>query len=145
MNIDVSSARQVACAPGDVAAFITDPRNDPRWMVGVASSRTDGEAVEVGTRVHRELRAKGHTLPMTFEVTRLDAGGVAMRSLGEDDVHIATSVEGLDDGTTLVRMTVSGATRDGMLGHLLGRQIEKGVVSSLHNLVTVMEGAVRGG
>ncbi len=146
MKIDVSSARQLACAPGDVAAFVIDPRNDVRWLEGVVSSRADADPLAVGTHVHRELRAKGHTMPMTFEVTRADpATGVAMRSLGDDDVLFDTAIEGLDDGTALVRLTVSGATRDGMVGHVLGREIEKGVVASLTNLAAVLDAAIRGG
>lgn len=147
MNVDVSLVQRVDRPQDEVAAFATDPANDVRWLKGVVASQVEGGGpLAVGSRVHRELRAKGHTLPMTFAVTHLDlAEGVTMRSEGDDEVEFHTTFSALDDGGTLVGMHVSGHTRDGMIGYALGREIEKGVAASLRNLIDVLEGATRGG
>ena len=54
MSVDITARVHIAREPAAVAAYMTDPANDPRWIGGLREAELLGEPpVGVGSRVRR--------------------------------------------------------------------------------------------
>src|ERR1700756_4273590 len=83
MPIDVSARELIGANREEVAAYATDPLNDPEWIGGIRDARwlTD-PPLRVGSRVARVARFMGRRIEYVLEVVEHDPGRlVAMRSV----------------------------------------------------------------
>ena len=82
MAIDVRAVIDVARPREQVAAYLLDPGNDPRWIGGLRSARlvTD-PPVGVGSRVERVASFLGRRVEYVNEITELTGTRLAMRSV----------------------------------------------------------------
>ena len=82
MAIDVRAVIDVARPREQVAAYLRDPGNDPRWIGGLRSARlvTD-PPVGVGSRVERVASFLGRRVEYVNEITELTGTRLAMRSV----------------------------------------------------------------
>lgn len=75
MDVDVTTQTVVARPRAEVAAFVTDPRNAPRWYANIRSVEmlTD-PPVRVGSRMCFVAAFLGRTITYTYEVLELEPG-----------------------------------------------------------------------
>ena len=103
MAIDTRAVIAVARPREQVAAYLRDPGNDPRWIGGLRSARLVTEPpVGVGSQVERVARFLGRRVEYVNEITELTGTRLAMRSVrspfpmrvtyGFDDAGDATEV-----------------------------------------------------
>jgi hypothetical protein len=110
MSIDVTAEVHVRAGRDAVAAYMTDPANDPEWIGGVSTARLLGDPpLAEGSRVARVARFMGRRVEYVTEVERLERGRVVdMRAVeGPFPMRITYSFEDRDGGT-LVRNRVRG-------------------------------------
>lgn len=110
MGIDVSAQTQVARDRVAVAAYMTDPANDPAWIGGVRQARLLGEPpLAVGSRVARVASFLGRRIEYVNEVTRVEPSRcLDMRSIvAPFPMRITYEFEDRDGGTA-VRNRVRG-------------------------------------
>ena len=68
-SIDVSDVdAYVARSPGDVAAYMFDPRHDPEWITGIERVDPPAAPVGVGTETHRVARFMGRRIDYVLRV-----------------------------------------------------------------------------
>ncbi|HEX6330308.1 MAG TPA: SRPBCC family protein, partial [Actinomycetota bacterium] len=100
--VDVTASTIVAAPREDVAAYVTDHRNDPVWIGGITESQLEGDPpVAVGSRVRRVASFLGKRIEYVNEVVRLEPGSVLeMRSVKSPFPMVVTySFEDADGGT----------------------------------------------
>lgn len=102
MSVDVSAAVSIDRPREEVAAFATDPANDPVWIGGIRSARPlqDGP-IGVGSRVERTASFLGRRVEYVNEVVELEPGArLRMRSVqGPFPMEIAYSFDDVPGGT----------------------------------------------
>ena len=82
MPIDITAEVLAGADPAAVAAYMTDPANDPEWIGGVKEARLLGEPpIAVGSRVRRVATFLGRRIVYVNEVTALDDRQLDMRSI----------------------------------------------------------------
>ncbi len=110
MSIDVTGEVTVRRPRDEVAAYMTDPANDPDWIGGLRSARLLGEPpLRQGSQVEREAAFLGRKVEYVNEVTTLEPGRMLeMRSVKAPfPMHIVYSFD--DAGAaTRVRNRVRG-------------------------------------
>jgi hypothetical protein len=111
MSIDVTAEVHVRADPATVAAYMTDPANDPEWIGGIREAHLLGDPpIAVGSRVHRVARFLGRRIAYVNEVTALDESQLDMHSIEAPfPMGITYSFEPSGDGTR-VRNRVRGNT-----------------------------------
>lgn len=67
----IVSAVDIACPPGEVFAYVTDPSRFGEWQAGVVSGHTDGEPA-VGARFTTTRRIGGADRTGTSEITEIN-------------------------------------------------------------------------
>ncbi|HEV3376893.1 MAG TPA: SRPBCC family protein [Thermoleophilaceae bacterium] len=109
MSIDVLAEVQVRRPREQVAAYMTDPANDPEWIGGLREARLVGDGpVREGSRVARVASFLGRRVEYLNEITRLEPGVLEMRSVQAPfPMHITYTFEP-HDGGTVVRNHVRG-------------------------------------
>ena len=143
MKSDITAEVRVARPPGEVAAYMTDPANDPEWIGGVSEARLEGDPpVRPGSRVARVAGFLGKRIEYVNEVLALDAEHLDMRSVvAPFPMHITYSfVPDGGDGTT-VRNRVRGESGGffALLGPLLAPMVRRSVQKDLERLRDVLE------
>jgi hypothetical protein len=109
VSIDVVGEVRVARPRAEVAAYMTDPANDPDWIGGLRESRLLGEPpIREGSQVERVASFMGRRVDYVNSVTRLEPGVLEMRSVRSPfPMHITYSFDEVPGGT-LVRNRVRG-------------------------------------
>jgi hypothetical protein len=110
VGVDVTAEVEVRRDRDAVAAYMTDPANDPVWIGGVREARLLGSPpLGEGSRVARVARFMGRKVEYVTEVARLEPGReLDMRSVeGPFPMRITYTFEDRD-GATLVRNRVRG-------------------------------------
>jgi uncharacterized membrane protein len=143
LSIDVTAEVHVARPRAEVAAYMTDPANDPEWIGGLREARVlgDGPLVE-GAQVARVASFLGRRIEYVNEVTRLEPGRLLdMRSVEAPfPMRITYSFEDRDGGT-LVRNHVRGGGGLFSLGSpLFAPMVRRNVRKDLERLREVLEG-----
>ena len=110
MSVDITARVHIAREPAAVAAYMTDPVNDPRWIGGLREAELLGEPpVAVGSRVRRVAYFLGRRVEYVNEVVTLDATTLDMRSVKAPfPMHITYRFEPAADGGTDVSNHVRG-------------------------------------
>ncbi|HEX2104070.1 MAG TPA: SRPBCC family protein [Solirubrobacteraceae bacterium] len=143
MKIDITAEVRVARPPGDVAAYMTDPANDPQWIGGVSEARLEGEPpVRPGSRVARVAGFLGKRIEYVNEVLALDSEHLDMRSVvAPFPMHITYSFTPDGGGGTLVRNRVRGEPGGffAVFGPLLAPMVKRSVQKDLERLRDLLE------
>jgi polyketide cyclase/dehydrase/lipid transport protein len=110
MGVDITARVHIERDPPAVAAFMTDPANDPRWIGGLREAELLGEGpVSVGSRVRRVAYFLGRRVEYVNEVLALDATRLDMRSVKAPfPMHITYRFEPAPNGGTAVSNHVRG-------------------------------------
>jgi uncharacterized membrane protein len=140
--IDTKAVIAVARPREEVAAYLRDPGNDPRWIGGLRSARLVTEPpVGVGSQVERVASFLGRRIEYVNEITELTGTRLAMRSVRSPFPMRVTY--GFDDagGATEVSVRVEGdASRlyrlaDPLMAWLVRRSVRR----DLRTLKRVLE------
>jgi uncharacterized membrane protein len=140
--IDTTAVIAVGRPRQEVAAYLTDPANDPSWIGGLRSARlVTPPPVGVGSQVERVARFLGRRVEYVNEVTELSGTRLAMRSVRSPFPMRVTY--GFTDagGATKVSVRVQGdAGRMYRLADpLLARLVRRSVQRDLRTLKRVLE------
>jgi carbon monoxide dehydrogenase subunit G len=142
VTIDITAEVRVARPPQDVAAYMTDPENDPAWIGGVREVRLlSPPPVGAGSRVARVASFLGRRVEYVNEVVALDDAHLDMRSVAAPfPMHITYSFAADGPGTT-VRNRVRGAPGGffALFGPLLAPLVRRSVQKDLERLRDVLE------
>jgi uncharacterized membrane protein len=142
MSIDVTAQVHVSRPREEVAAYMTDPTNEPEWIGGLRETTLLGDSpVAVGSRVARVASFLGRKVEYVNEITRLEPGRLLdMRSVKAPfPMQITYSFQD-HDGGTLVRNRVQGGSRLISLGSpLFGPIIRRNIRKDLERLREVLE------
>jgi uncharacterized membrane protein len=111
VSIDVVAEVRVDRPREQVAAYMTDPANDPSWIGGLREARLLGDPpLSEGTRVQRVASFMGRRIDYVLEITELAHGRLLdMTSVKAPfPMRVTYSFEDADGGRTLVRNRVRG-------------------------------------
>ena len=125
MSIDVRAEVHVDRDPAAVAAYMTDPANDPEWIGGIREATLLGDApLGVGSRVRRVAYFLGRRVEYVNEVLALDDSHLDMRSVvAPFPMHITSTFEAGDGGTRVRNHVRGGGTR--LVAPLVRRNVQK--------------------
>jgi Polyketide cyclase / dehydrase and lipid transport len=148
VNIDITAEVHVRRPSADVAAYMTDPANDPEWIGGVREARLEGPPpLRAGSRVARVAGFLGRRVDYVNEVVALDDDHLDMRSVvAPFPMQITYSFAPAGDGATAVRNRVRGAPGGffALFGPLLAPMVRRSVQKDLERLRDVLEADGRG-
>jgi uncharacterized membrane protein len=142
MSIDVTAEVHVSRPREEVAAYMTDPANEPEWIGGRREATLLGDSpVAVGSRVARVASFLGRRVEYVNEITRLEPGRLLdMRSVKAPfPMQITYSFQD-HDGGTLVRNRVQGGSGLISLGSpLFAPIVRRNIRKDLKRLREVLE------
>jgi Polyketide cyclase / dehydrase and lipid transport len=82
MSVDITASVHVDREPAAVAAYMTDPANDPQWIGGLREAELLGDGpVAVGSRVRRVAYFLRRRVEYVNEIVALDDTQLDMRSV----------------------------------------------------------------
>jgi uncharacterized membrane protein len=148
VRIDVTARVEVRRPRVEVAAFMTDPANDPAWIGGVREVRLETPPpLRAGSRVARVAAFLGRRVEYVNEVTELDAGRVLdMRSVKAPfPMRVTYSFEDADADAPGAATIVSNRVRGdpggffAVFGPLLAPLVRRSVQRDLERLRDVLE------
>jgi uncharacterized membrane protein len=148
VRIDVTARVEVRRPRTEVAAFMTDPANDPAWIGGVREVRVETPPpLRAGSRVARVAAFLGRRVEYVNEITELDPGRVLdMRSVKAPfPMRVTYSFEDRDPGAdgagTVVRNRVQGDPGGffALFGPLLAPLVRRSVQGDLERLRDLLE------
>jgi uncharacterized membrane protein len=142
MSIDVLAEVHVRRPRQQVAAYMSDPANDPEWIGGLREARLLGDPpLQQGARVARVASFMGRRVEYVNEITTLERGSVLeMRSVKAPfPMHITYTFEDREGGT-LVRNHVRGGGGLFSLGSpLFAPLVRRNVQKDLERMRDVLE------
>ena len=126
MSIDITAVVHVNREPAAVAAYMTDPANDPQWIGGLREAELLGDGpVGVGSRVRRVAYFLGRRVEYVNEVLALDDSHLDMRSVKAPfPMQITYRFDPAPDGGTTVRNHVRGGGLR-LLAPLVRRNVQR--------------------
>jgi hypothetical protein len=141
VSIDVSAEIVIARPRGEVAAFVIEPTNEPKWIGGiVASERITPGPVAAGSRVRRVAKFFFRRIQYAPEVTEFVAGErLSMRT--DKPFAMIIDYEFSDEGMqTRVRTRLRGGpSRLGFANALLARSVRRSIEGDLRRLRALLE------
>ena len=148
MNIDITAEVHVRRPPAEVAAYMTDPANDPEWIGGVREARLEGPPpVRAGSRVARVAGFLGRRVDYVNEVVALDDEHLDMRSVAAPFPMRSTyTFTPAGQRATSVSNSLRGAPGGffALAGPLLAPMVRRSVQKDLERLRDVLEAGGRG-
>ena len=136
MGVDITARVHVDREPAAVAAYMTDPANDPEWIGGLREAELLGAGpVAVGSRVRRVASFLGRRIEYVNEIVALDDATLDMRSVKAPfPMHITYRFEPARGGGT----DVSNHVRGGGL-RVFGPLVRRNVQRDLERLRDALE------
>jgi uncharacterized protein YndB with AHSA1/START domain len=136
MSVDITAEVHVSRDPAAVAAYMTDPSNDPQWIGGLREVELLGEGpVRVGSRVRRVASFLGRRVEYVNEILVIDDHELDMRSVKAPfPMRITYRFEPAPEGGT----TVSNRVRGGG-PRLFNPLVRRNVQRDLERLRDVLE------
>jgi hypothetical protein len=146
VSLDVTAEVVVRRDRDEVAAFMTDPANDIRWIGGLREAELLGEPPPaVGSRVARVASFMGRKVEYVNEIVALDPGAkLEMKSVvAPFPMHITYTFEDAGDGATRVRNRVRGGEGRvfSISSPLMAPLVKRNVRRDLERLRDVLEDA----
>jgi hypothetical protein len=125
MSVDITARVHVDRGPAVVAAYMTDPANDPQWIGGLREAELLGDPpVGVGSRVRRVASFLGKRIEYVNEVLALDETSLEMRSAKAPfPMHITYRFEPAGGGTDVSNHVRGGGLR--VLAPLVRRNVQR--------------------
>jgi uncharacterized membrane protein len=150
VNVDITARVEIRRPRAEVAAYMTDPANDPAWIGGVREVRVQTPPpLHAGSRVARVAGFLGRRVEYVNEVVELDPGRVLdMRSVKAPfPMRVTYSFEDAphapDGGGagTVVRNRVRGEPGGffALFGPLLAPLVRRSVQRDLERLRDLLE------
>jgi hypothetical protein len=143
VSVDITAQVRVVRPPAEVAAYMSDPANDPEWIGGVREARLEGPPpLRAGSRVARVARFLGKRVEYVNEVVALDDEHLDMRSVAAPfPMRITYSFTADGPAATIVRNRVRGAPGGffALFGPLLAPLVRRSVQRDLERLRDVLE------
>jgi len=144
MGVDVEAVGVIQRPRTEVAAYVTEPANDPQWISGVRRAQMVTEPpVRVGTRVERQAAFLGKRIDYLMEIAEFaPRERIVMRSVRAPFPMRVTYR--LEDAAGSTRMAIrvegdaSGFYR--LAAPLLARAVKAGINRDLANLRSRLEG-----
>jgi Polyketide cyclase / dehydrase and lipid transport len=146
--IDTTAVTRVGRPRQEVAAYLTDPANDPGWIGGLRSARlVTPPPVGVGSQVERVARFLGRRVEYVNEITELSGTRLAMRSVRSPfPMRVTYGFEDAGGGTEVsVRVQGDASRMYRLADPLLARLVRRSVQRDLRNLKRVLEDGARPG
>src|SRR5687768_4575236 len=82
MSVDTTARLRINRPQSDVASYLRDPANDPKWIGGIKTARLlTPEPVGVGTQVERVAAFLGKSIEYVNEIVELEPDRLVMRSV----------------------------------------------------------------
>ncbi len=136
--MDVVVERRIPSPRSEVAAYATDPVNDPDWISGITEARLLTEPpVGEGTRVARVAKFLGKRIDYILEVTEyVPEARLAMRSIESPFPMRVTYEFDRANGHTLARIRVAGEPGRfySVAGPLVRAMVKRNLRRDLRNL-----------
>ena len=132
---------EIARAPEDVFAYLTDPANLPAWQSGVHSAELEGEAA-AGARIRESRHLLGRELETTLEIAEYEPPRLfVLRALdGPVSLTVRHELEPSGGGT---RLRVAGEVGTGLLpgfaAGMVARRAEKQFRQDFERLKRILE------
>jgi uncharacterized membrane protein len=143
--IDTRAVIAVARPREEVAAYLRDPVNDPRWIGGLRSARlvTD-PPVGVGSRVERVASFLGRRIEYVNEITELTGTRLAMRSVRSPfPMQVTYGFEDAGQATEVSVRVEGDASRAYRLADpIMAALVRRSVRRDLRTLKRVLENGV---
>jgi uncharacterized membrane protein len=143
--IDTRAVIAVARPREEVAAYLRDPVNDPRWIGGLRSARlvTD-PPVGVGSRVERVASFLGRRIEYVNEITELTGTRLAMRSVRSPfPMRVTYGFEDAGQATEVSVRVEGDASRAYRLADpIMATLVRRSVRRDLRTLKRVLENGV---
>jgi len=143
MPVDTTASIVIERPASDVAAYVRDPDNDPRWIGGIRSARQLGDApIGVGTQVERVAGFLGQRIEYVNEIVELTTSRLTMRSVRSPFPRRVTY--GFDEtgpSTTRAWVRVEGEASGlyGLAAPLLNRAVHRSISSDVKRLKKLLE------
>jgi hypothetical protein len=136
MSIDITARVHVDREPAAVAAYMTDPSNDPEWIGGLREVELVGDGpVAVGSKVRRVAYFLRRRVEYVNEILALDETQLDMQSVKAPfPMRITYRFEPAPEGGT----TVSNRVRGGGL-RIMAPLVRRNVQRDLERLRDVLE------
>jgi hypothetical protein len=142
MSIDLTVEVLIARPLEEVAAYVIDPSNEPRWISGIVESTPEASGpIGVGSRVRRVAKFMGRHMEYTPEVLELQAQShLLMRT----DKPFPMTIEyrfAAQDGSTAFSQRLRGGPGGvlGLLDPVMAMMVRRNVRGDMHRLKTILE------
>jgi uncharacterized membrane protein len=142
MSIDVLGEVHVRRPREQVAAYMSDPANDPEWIGGLREAGLLGDGpLRQGSQVARVASFLGRRVEYVNEITTLEPGSVLeMRSVKAPfPMHITYTFEDRDGGTVVRNRVRGGGGLFSLDSPLFAPLVRRNVQRDLERLRDVLE------
>jgi uncharacterized membrane protein len=143
VSTDIVAETVIARPRDEVAAYVIDWRNDPRWIGGISEARlVSGEPFGVGSKVARTASFLGKRIEYVNEVVELEPDSrLVMRSVkGPFPMRITYAFHDADPGTrATVRVEGNASGFYRLAGPALSAMVRRSVSGDLARLKRLLE------
>ena len=149
MALDETAEIHISHPADEVAAYMFDPANDPRWISGISEAEALGATpVSVGSRVRRRASFLGRRIDYVMEVVALDPGRrLAMHAVEAPmPMDVTYEVEPATQGA-IARVRVQGDAGGfyRLAGPLVSAQVGRSIGGDVKRLKGILEGPMAQG
>ncbi len=143
MAIEVRATQRIRRSPAEVAAYVTDPRNDTAWIGGIKAVEADVEGpAKAGSRVKRRAAFMGKQIEYVNEVVEVDDSHLTMRSVQAPfPMRVTYGFEADRDGATRASVRVEGDPSGvySFGGPLMAFFVKRSISGDLKRLKRILE------
>ncbi len=142
MAVDISAEIVINKPRDEVAAFASNPDNDPTWIGGIVEAKTTTDPpFGKGTKVARAASFLGRRMEYEPEVVEFEPGAlVAMKADSPFPMTIRYTFADAEDGTKMtIRVEGGGSGFYGVVAPLLSMMVRWNVSQDLKRLKELLE------